>query len=332
MITVGIVTYNSASDLPRCIAGLRAQQDVQMRILAYENASSDGSLDWMRDHAPEVDVLEGRENIGYGNAHNRLIQESALGPGDYYLALNPDAVLAPNYIACLVSEISDKPETGWAIGKLNLVTKDGAFDGRIYSAGHGMYRSGFAFNIGHGLPDEELFDTSREVFGAPGAAALYKAEMIRDLSEDGAFFDPAMFLYAEDSDVDWRARRQGWKCWYAASAVGYHRGSSPQGALKMTAVGNRYLSVLKNAALYDLIFYNLPIIVVHCLGRLVVSPRMGMHLIKLLITNGPNALRRRKRAKTKRQAMNAWFRWSADQPTTQRSALNLWHNLRRWYR
>lgn len=314
-VYAGLVTYNSRDDLPGCLAGLRAQT-VPVTVIALDNASSDGSADWLRANAPEVRLITSDENLGYGRGHNAIIRSAALQPGDYYLALNPDAALAPDYVARLVETLAARPDAGWATGKLLMDDPP-----RVYSAGHGMLRSGFAFNIGYGLLDDVRFAGSREVFGAPGAAVVYKAEMIHDLNIDGDFFDPAMFLYAEDTDVDWRAQRQGWRCRYVAEAVARHRGSVPGSDLQVMAIGNRYLSVLKNATACDLIAYNIPYMIAHCIARLLVTPRLGVHLAAHILRGAPAALRRRRPARVEAGTLREWFAWSARQPVGQRSRL-----------
>jgi len=314
-VYVGIVTYNSLDDLPHCLSGVHSQTVSNLEIVVFDNASSDGGTAWLRSNFPEIPLIVNDENIGYGRAHNRLIQRAGLKNGDYYLALNPDAALTPDYIAILVKALESQPDFGWGTGKLLM---QGA-DGIIYSVGHGLLHSGFAFNIGYYLPDDAEFAVSREVFGAPGAAAIYKAELVHDLSDNEAFFDPSMFMYAEDTDVDWRARRQGWRCWYCADAVAYHRGSQASQRLQSMAVANRYLSVVKNAALVDLLSYNLPIIILHCAVRLMVTPLWGMRLIFHILQNLPAVIHRRRPGKIPDSALQDWFRWSSQQPTRQRS-------------
>lgn len=318
-IYLGIVTYNSRADLPGCLEGLCAQTAAPIRIFALDNASSDGSADWLREHAPEVHLIANSDNVGYGRAHNAIIRSAELQLGDYYLSLNPDAELAPDYIARLVETLEADPGGGWATGK--LLMRDAAGGVCLYSAGHGMLRSGFAFNIGYGLPDDETFARSREVFGAPGAAAVYKAELIDALSVDGDFFDPDMFMYAEDTDVDWRAQRQGWRCWYVASAVARHRGSAPDIDVQIMATGNRYVSVLKNATARDLIRFNILYMLAHCLIRTVMTPRLGLRLTGGILRRAPAALRRRRPSQVDVRILRDWFEWSARQPTEQRSRL-----------
>ena len=91
------------------------------------------------------------------------------------------------------------------------------------------------------------------VFGATAAAALYRREMIENISLDGEFFDSDFFVYREDADVAWRAQLMGWSCIYAPLARGYHvrnvlpgnrRALPPE--INMHSVKNRFLMRIKN--------------------------------------------------------------------------------------
>jgi GT2 family glycosyltransferase len=91
------------------------------------------------------------------------------------------------------------------------------------------------------------------VFGATAAAALYRREMIDDISILGEFFDPDFFVYREDADVAWRAQLMAWRCLYTPLARGYHvravlpgnrRALPPE--INMHSVKNRFLMRIKN--------------------------------------------------------------------------------------
>jgi GT2 family glycosyltransferase len=91
------------------------------------------------------------------------------------------------------------------------------------------------------------------VFGATAAAALYRREMIEDISIGGEFFDADFFVYREDADVAWRAQLLGWKCLYAPYARGYHVRNALPGnrrvlpaVINMHSVKNRFLLRVKN--------------------------------------------------------------------------------------
>ena len=70
------------------------------------------------------------------------------------------------------------------------------------------------------------------VFGATAAAALYRREMIDDVSIHGEFFDPDFFAYREDADVAWRAQLMGWRCIYTPARA---RLSRPHRAARQPA-------------------------------------------------------------------------------------------------
>lgn len=320
MVYVGIVTYNSIHDLPRCFEGLTNQTYPYITTAVFDNASQDGSADWIMTHAPSVTLICNDENIGFARAHNRLLRSCGLTRHDYYLPLNPDVELLPEYISRLVTMLQQM-KGGWGMGKLLLPLESTAIQ-RIYSVGHALRRDGYAVNIGYGLPDSERFSQPREIFGASGAASIMSQPLIDSIAPDGMLFDEDMFMYGEDTDLDWRARLQGWQCWVIPQAVAYHRGSDSAPILRAEAIANRYLSVIKNAYLVDLLTYNLPIIVLHCLLRLILTPKRGIYMILKLLRSAPRPGSKRRRAKISRQAMLQWFEWSKIQPSSQPTSWN----------
>jgi GT2 family glycosyltransferase len=311
-VHVGIVTYNSLTDLPRCLNSLKAQTYPDIHLVILDNTSADGTVAWLQAHAPLVSLLINDQNVGFARAHNQIIAHCGPEPDEYYLPLNPDVELDPNYIASLVT-LLQQTGGGWAIGKLRLLDSDGL----LYSVGHGLRRGGYTFNIGYRLPDEGQFDTVREVFGAPGAAPLFSGKLIADIAPQGEVFDADMFMYGEDTDLDWRARRLGWKCWYSPAAAAYHRGSHAQDIRRSEALANRYLSVIKNAYLVDFFAYNLPLMAAHCAVRLLLTPRQGILIVKRLLRVGPVMWHKRRKPTLAHKDMVVWFRWSARQPTGQ---------------
>lgn len=326
-VRIGIVTYNSLADLPRCLRALEAQTYQAISITILDNASSDDVLAWLSTHYPDLGVIANPINDGYGVGHNKILAACADDPPAFYMALNPDVALLPDYIRAAV-ETMDKTGAGWATGKL-LIHDDPLNDGKLYSAGHAMSRDGYAFNIGYHLTATE-HDQAREVFGAPGAAAIYRRALIDALAPDGNLFDPHMFMYGEDTDVDWRARRAGWRCWYEPRAVALHRGSHAGDSLRTHALGNRFLSVIKNAFLLDLLSYNLPLMMLHCVARLIVTPRQGWALTRHVIRLAPTMWRQRRPPAIRRADMLRWFTWSRAQPTAQPT--HLWARLAEFWR
>ena len=91
----------------------------------------------------------------------------------------------------------------------------------IDSAGNGLTTGAVGFNRGLGT-DRKNFSISESIFGACGAAALYRRSMLEEIG----FFDDAFFLYDEDIDLSFRAQLAGWKCRYVPDAVAHHKGNA----------------------------------------------------------------------------------------------------------
>jgi GT2 family glycosyltransferase len=125
---------------------------------------------------------------------------------------------------------------------------------RIDSAGMYFTPNMRHFDRGWHECEEHRYDSVEYVFGATAAAALYRRQMIDDISIDGQFFDSDFFVYREDADVAWRAQLMGWRCLYTPSAVGHHvrtvtplNRSSVPAMVNMHSVKNRFLMRIKNA-------------------------------------------------------------------------------------
>lgn len=318
-VLVGIVTWNSRADLLALIESLSAQTYQAFRVIVLDNASIDNSAHWLRRNTPQIMLIQSSENVGFGRGHNRILRERR--PDEMYLALNPDVALDPDAIDALVTAVADGSYQ-WATGKLLLPDRE-----FIYSVGHALDRTGYAFNIGYGMRATGQFEQPREVFGASGAMVLYTQELLARLAPSGDLFDPAMFLYNEDIDVDWRARRLGMRCIYTPAAIATHRGGQASAHLRAEALANRYLSVLKNAHWIDLLFINLPFMLCHIGLRLLLTPRRGLQITVKLIRFSVTALRKREKPVLSRMEMATWFIWSrkqrTGQPTTFRQRINV---------
>lgn len=311
MIYIGTVSFNTLKDLPECIRCVKNQSYKKIRLIVFDNNSSDNSVAWLKKQK-QVRVIAHNQNVGFGNGHNAIIAAAKLKKNDYYLALNPDVRLDPNYVKEILA-VCRKHQAGWATGKLYKDSQHKI----IYSVGHGLLRDGYATNIGYNMTDQPQWDKAQEIFGAPGAAPLYSAKLIRAISVNKAFFDRKMFMYYEDVDLDWRARLAGFHCWYTPKATAIHPGGGFRKKFAIEALGNRYRGVLKNAMWLDLILYNLPIMFAHLVSRLLITPKDGWKLISKVARIFFVSLIERSKRKVSRKYMNQWFLWSSKQFTNQ---------------
>lgn len=252
-VDIVIVAWNSRQFLEGCLASLASLQPAANRILIVDNGSTDGSSGWVQENHPQVEWIELGRNAGFCEANNIGIRKSE---APFVLVLNPDTELEPNFLAELLPAF-DTPEVGLASGKLLR------FDGStIDTAGQLLGRSRQPIDRGYGEADRGQFDKEIDLFGACGAAALYRREMLDSIADGDDFFDTAFFAFVEDLDIAWRAQKLGWRCRYRPTAVGRHaRGGSATGPrwkrrlasmlgrspeVRFHIAKNRYLSILRN--------------------------------------------------------------------------------------
>lgn len=253
-VAVVIVTWNSASYIDACLDSLVSLERPPAEIVVVDNGSSDGTRERLRAHPALFDLIENDENVGFCRATNRGIERTR---SPFVLLLNPDAVLSSTFVEHLLP-VFDDPLVGIAVGKILRFDR-----ATIDSAGQVLGRSRQPVDRGYGCRDEGQFDREEEVFGACGAAALYRREMLDSIADpSGAVLDEEFFAFYEDLDVAWRARRLGWKTLYHPRAVAYHArggtletGASPprwrsflrrSPEIRFHLLKNRYLTILRN--------------------------------------------------------------------------------------
>ncbi|HLI82850.1 MAG TPA: glycosyltransferase family 2 protein [Bryobacteraceae bacterium] len=251
-VCVSIVTCNDEQYIERCLEAVLAQSGVHLGVAVVDNASSDKTLELVGKFRSHLRLIRNRHNAGFAAAQNQGIFSSE---APWVLVLNPDVLLQSDFVAELLDAAASDPRVGTVCGKLLSIGKGFTklAEARIDSAGMYFTPAMRHFDRGWREVDKGQYDRREYVFGASGAAALYRREMIREISVEGEFFDSQFFVYREDADVAWRAQLLGWRCLYTNTAVGYHvrtvtpvnrKAISP--VFNMHSVKNRFLMRIKN--------------------------------------------------------------------------------------
>lgn len=228
MISVIILNFNGKRYLEKCLSGLESQTYRDFEVIVVDNASSDGSVDYLKAGFPLVRIVENKKNLGFAGGTNSGIRRAE---GEYILTLNNDTQVDRRFLECLAEPMQSDKSVGVCASKMLLP------DGRINSAGICLSRSGAAWDRGMFEQDHGQYDCQQEVFGACAGAALYRKEMLDKIG----LFDEDFFLYMEDVDLAFRAKLAGWKCIYVPEAVVYHHHGGTAGFGSDLAVyyGNR---------------------------------------------------------------------------------------------
>jgi GT2 family glycosyltransferase len=267
-ISVHIVTYNSAEFIGDCIQSVLGQSYPVSQIIVVDNNSRDNSLDILSAFNKQIELYRNPINKGFAGGHNQAISHSN---ADYYLVLNPDVILGPDYVKHIVSFLEMREDVGSCTGRLLSRPSPDIID----STGLIIRKNRRAFDRGMGDLSVD-WEKSSEVFGVSGAAAVYTRKMVEDLSFQGQFFDESFFAYKEDVDVAWRARLLGWKSFYIAEAVAYHERGWKKGKrtekslmIRRHSYINRYRMIVKNDS-WKFVGKHLPFILPYELASLAI--------------------------------------------------------------
>ncbi len=251
-VSVTIVTYNSGRYIKRCLESVLAQKGPQFEVIVIDNNSTDGTRDILEQYEDRCTIIYNDRNAGFAAAQNQAIR---LARGNWVLTLNPDVLLMPYFIQALLEAGRLDNRIGTVCGKLLVMSPDFNIDAKPRVDSTGIYFTPYLRHLDRGSRqiDNGHYLKREYVFGATAAAALYRREMIDDISIDGEFFDSDFFVYREDADVAWRAQLMGWRCLYTPYARGYHvravlpgnRRALPK-EINMHSVKNRFLMRVKN--------------------------------------------------------------------------------------
>jgi GT2 family glycosyltransferase len=223
-ISVIIVNYNGRSHLQTCLAALQEQEGPAFETILVDNASSDGSAEFVRASFPSVQVVVLDRNRGFAGGNNA---GAAAARGSLLVFLNNDTRVEPGWLTGLRHGLSWGDRVAMATSRIVYMHDPTILD----SAGDGMTRAGGAFKRGHGAP-ATLHVRRGEVFGACGAAFLIR----REVFEDVGGFDEDFFLSHEDVDLSYRVRLLGFRCVYVPEAVVRHAGSATLGRTSAQSV------------------------------------------------------------------------------------------------
>jgi GT2 family glycosyltransferase len=232
---------------------LLSEEYPRLDITVVDNGSADGSAEWILDRHSDVRLHRFFTNQGFSRALNWGIDHT---DGELVLSLNPDVTIETGFVLETVRAMCQHERVGAVAPKLLRANDPRVLD----STGLFVDRRRRPYDRGQAETDRNQYNAQLRVFGACGAAALYRRAMLKDLMVEGECFDEDFFAYYEDADLAWRARLRGWSCVYAPRAVARHvrgwgdtlrkKGHAAKDATgPRLALRNRYLMTIKNDAL-----------------------------------------------------------------------------------
>ncbi len=253
-VVVSLLVHNHRGYLPKCIRHIEEQTYKNTKLVISDNVSTDGSKKVIHDYKDHHRTILHTSNLGFSGGHNRVIRE---GGFDYFMTLNPDLFMEPDFIQKKVAAFDRDERIGMVAGKVLRI------GGQIIdSAGMVLNKSRKNDDRGAGESDRKEFDEPGWVFGIMGSEAMFKREMLEDIRIGDEYFDEDFFAYREEADLSWRAQLLGWRCYYEPLAVSCHvheyatkKRSERSKMARYLQFRNRYLMLIKNDTISDYLMH-----------------------------------------------------------------------------
>jgi N-acetylglucosaminyl-diphospho-decaprenol L-rhamnosyltransferase len=238
-VSIVVVNYNTGYLLDRMFAALdAATTSVNIQVVVVDNASTDNSLELLRNQYPFVEVIENTTNVGFGRANNQAMSRVR---GRYVLLLNTDAFVSADTLKKTLAFMDNNASCG--ILGVKLIGTDGTLQPscRYFPTPWNVFleRSGLSrFFPNHRLIDDMTWDHAsvRECDWVPGCYYLARSDVIRQVG----LFDPRFFLYYEEVDHCRAVRAAGWQViYYPFTEVVHIGGESAKTAGAITSMGRQ---------------------------------------------------------------------------------------------
>jgi GT2 family glycosyltransferase len=232
-VVIVIVNFREAELTVPCVKSLQGLAYSNFEIVIVENGSGDGSADVFRRELPGIKLLEVGENRGYCGGNNVGIRYALAGGADYVNILNPDTLLAnAEYLTRLVDYLESHPDVG-AAGPKVFWNQPGVVQNTILGF-PGLIRIGASKIRGllGAIPihsNDEILD----VEAINGVCVLVR----RALFEAIGLLDERLFIYCDEAEFGWRAKRAGWKIAYVPVTSVIHL-EGTRGTVRRDPIGN----------------------------------------------------------------------------------------------
>jgi GT2 family glycosyltransferase len=222
-----IVNWNTRDTLRGCISSVfEHTRSIELEVIVVDNASSDGSVEMLREQFPRVKVIANSSNLGFAKACNQGMRAST---GRLILLLNSDTYVRDDVIARMAGYVLSRAEISMASCQLRYPDERIQHTAyRSLSIWRGLFEDLWLYKLVPSSKRGEMLlggywrnDTETQADWLAGAFMMLRREVFE---QTGGFLED-FFMYGEDSEWCMRARRAGHKIFYNPIGVVYHIGS-----------------------------------------------------------------------------------------------------------
>lgn len=223
-VAIVILNYNTRAHLEKYLPSV-VEHSGDARIIVADNGSPDDSIAFLQANYPNIELIDLKQNYGFAEGYNQALKQVTAG---YYVILNSDVEVTPNWLSPVIDEMRRNPQIAVAQPKI-LAEKRREWFEHAGAAGGWVDALGYPFCRGriftHVEFDHGQYDTAAPCFWATGAAFFIQADLYREFGG----FDGDFFAHNEEIDLCWRLKRAGYSIWCFPQSVVYHLGGGTLG-------------------------------------------------------------------------------------------------------
>ena len=256
-VAIVILNWNGKKFLEQFLPSVLSSEYANKRVIVADNASTDDSVDFLKSHYPQVEILLNNSNQGFAKGYNTALKQVQ---SDYYVLLNSDVEVTPEWITPVITLMESDNTIAACQPKLLAYNNKNQFE-YAGAAGGWIDKFGYPFSRGRVFDvcenDNGQYDTPMQCFWASGAALFVKASVYHELGGLDEYF----FAHQEEIDFCWRLQLSGYKVYVHPSSVVYHVGGGtlPKGNSRKVFLNfrNNLVMLYKNMPLSEA-FWKIP--------------------------------------------------------------------------
>jgi GT2 family glycosyltransferase len=219
-LSIILVCWNNKDYLEPCLLSLyNSEMNSHFDVVVIDNCSTDGSQEMLREKFPLVKIIQNDRNVGLSKASNQGIEATH---GRYILLLNNDTIVNGPSIETMVDFLSKTPDAGAVGGK--LLNPDGSFQGGYanFSTLHEeiLIATRLGELIWRGYPSKGDLTQLKEGGWLSSACLMLR----RTALEQVGLLDDEYFIYGDETDLQYRLKKAGWKVYFLPSVTTIHYG------------------------------------------------------------------------------------------------------------
>lgn len=220
LVSVVILNWNGQQHLSNFLPSVKAHACAGMELVVADNASTDDSVGWLREHHPDVRIIQLEKNYGFAKGYNEALKQVQ---ANYYVLLNSDVEVTAGWLEPMLKLLESDERIGACQPKIKMYHDKTSFE---YAGAAGGWLDSLGYPFARGrifdFCEQDLgqYDDTAEVFWASGAALLVRADLYHRLGGLDEFF----FAHQEEIDFCWRLQLAGYKVMVCPASVVFHVG------------------------------------------------------------------------------------------------------------